>query len=87
MTTTIADLWLLTRADLIPDIRGPLFTSRHIEREIRRANEERREGSADWTAVDLEEVIRSYLSRRADLSSGGQWLMEDTGCCGQSSTT
>ena len=25
MATTIADLWLLTRGDLIPDIRGTLI--------------------------------------------------------------
>ena len=78
MATTIADLWLLTRGDLIPDIRGPLISSRHIEREIRRANEERRQGSANWTAVELEEVIRTYLKRGGDISCGGHWLIEET---------
>jgi hypothetical protein len=59
MPTT--DLWLVTRDDLIPDIRGPLFSSRQIERQVQRANEERRDGRSDWTAVELEEVIEAYI--------------------------
>jgi len=51
--------------DYIPDVRAPLFSSRQIEGEIRRANTERREGCADWIAIDLEEVIRTYLERAA----------------------
>jgi hypothetical protein len=61
MRTTIADLWLLTCGDLPPDIGGPLFTSGQIEREVRRANNERREGRTDWTAIDLEETIRAHM--------------------------
>jgi hypothetical protein len=64
MRPRIADLWLLTRDGLIPDIRGPLFSSRQIEREIRRANDERRQGDTSWTAVELEETIREYVRRR-----------------------
>ena len=67
MRTTIADLWLLAPDGSIPDIRGPLFSSSQIEREVRRANEERREGLANWTAVDLEETIQEYLQRGATL--------------------
>ena len=61
MPTTIADLWLLTCDNGPPDIRAPLFSSRQIEGEVRRANEERRGGRTDWTAVDLEEVLLSYV--------------------------
>jgi hypothetical protein len=61
MPTTIADLWLVTHDGLIPDIRGPLFTSRQIESQVRRANAECREGRSDWTAIDLEEVIDAYI--------------------------
>ena len=57
MPTTISDLWLLTYHGRPVDIREPLFSSRQIEREIQRANKERRSGRADWTAVDLDEVI------------------------------
>jgi hypothetical protein len=61
MPTTIADLWLLTCENRPTDIRAPLFSSRQIEGEVRRANEERRGGRADWTAVDLEEVLLTYV--------------------------
>ena len=74
MATTIADLWLLTRGDLIPDIRGTLISSRQVEREVRLANKEKRQGSANWTAVDLEEVIQHYVRRGADISCGGGWV-------------
>jgi hypothetical protein len=64
--TTIADFWFLTQPhDYIPDIRAPLFSSRQIEGEIRRANTERRGDRTDWTAIDLEEVIRMSLQRAA----------------------
>ena len=62
MAITIADLWLLTRGDLIPDIRGTLISSRQVEREVRLANKEKHQGSVNWTAVELEEVIRTYKS-------------------------
>jgi hypothetical protein len=72
MPTTIADLWLVTHDGLIPDIRGPLFTSRQIESQVRRANAECREGRSDWTAIDLEEVILAYLKQAAELASGDE---------------
>ena len=62
MPTTIADLWLLTYEGYRVDIRSPLFTSRQIEREVQRANWERRRGRTDWTAIDLEEVILEYVA-------------------------
>ena len=65
MPTTIADLWFLTHHDCHIDIRAPLFTSRQIEGQVRRANAERRDGRTDWTAVDLEEVILMYGETRA----------------------
>ncbi len=64
MLTTIADLWFLTQPnDYVPDLRSPLFSSRQIEREVHRANAERRGGCANWSAIALEEVMRMYLER------------------------
>ena len=70
MSTTIADLWLLTYDDSPVDIRGPLFTSSQIEKEVRRANKERRDNRTDWTAIDLEQVVLEYIrmSRTAAFS-------------------
>jgi hypothetical protein len=63
MPNTIADLWLLTHDERPADIRAQLFSSRQIEAEIRRANRERRDDRADWTAIELEEVILAYVRR------------------------
>jgi hypothetical protein len=70
--TTIADLWLLTNDNRPADIRSPLFSSRQIEGEVKRANLERRGGRTDWTAIDLEEVILAYLKQAAELASGDE---------------
>jgi hypothetical protein len=70
--TTIADFWFLTQPhDYIPDIRAPLFSSRQIEGEIRRANTERRGDHTDWTAIHLEELIRMYLCGLNEPASAG----------------
>jgi hypothetical protein len=66
---TIADLWFLTYQGRPADLRAPLFTSRQIEGEVRRANAERRDGRTDWTAIDLEEVILAYLANAAAVAS------------------
>jgi hypothetical protein len=55
----------LAHHDYTLNIRAPLFTSRQIEGEVRRANVERREGRTDWMAIDLEEVIMMYGENRA----------------------
>jgi hypothetical protein len=69
LPTTIADLWFLTYDKRPTDIRAPLFSSRQIEGEVRRANAEHRCGRTDWTAVDLEEVIMTYVTRAAEIAS------------------
>ena len=69
MPTRIGDLWLLTFDDRPNDIGAPLFSSRQIEGEIRRANQERRAGRTDWTAIDLEEVILTYVRRAAEMAT------------------
>jgi hypothetical protein len=65
MRTTISDLWLVTHDDTSVNIRAPLFDSLQIEREVRRANMEHRDGRTDWMAVDLEEVILVYGESKA----------------------
>ena len=65
MPVTIRDLWFVTHADCDVNMRAPMFGSTQIEREVHRANMERRDGRADWTAVDLEQVILWYGENRA----------------------
>jgi hypothetical protein len=50
-------------------MRSPIFTSEQIEREIRRANREGRDGRTDWTAIDLEEVILEHLDKARAVAS------------------
>jgi hypothetical protein len=69
LPTSIADLWFLTYDNRPTDIRAPLFSSRQIEGEVRRANAERRCGRTDWTAIDLEEVILICVTRAAEIAS------------------
>ena len=69
MATTIADLWLLTHEKRPTDLREPLFNSRQIEAEVRRANGERRDGRTDWTAIDLEEVILAQVESARAIAS------------------
>jgi hypothetical protein len=57
MPMTIRDLWLLRYNEHPPDLAGAVYTSDQIDDEIRRANLERRDGRADWTAIDLEEAM------------------------------
>jgi hypothetical protein len=57
MPMTIRDLWLLRYNEHPPDLAGAVYTSDQIEAEITRANLERRDGQADWTAIDLEEAM------------------------------
>jgi hypothetical protein len=65
MPTTVCDLWFVTKEGCAVNMRAPLFTSRQIEREVHRANMERRDGRTDWMAIDLEEVIMVYGENRA----------------------
>ncbi len=60
MRITITDLWLVTYIDCPLDIRAPLFSSRQIQSEVLRANQDHRDGRVDWIAVDLEEAILAY---------------------------
>jgi hypothetical protein len=75
--TTVSDLWFVTNDDHNVTLRAPLFTSHQIEREVHRANMERRDGRMDWMAVDLEEVILAYGDNRAAIVR--DQLMRDPG--------
>ena len=68
MPTTISDLWLLTYDKRPVDIRGPLYSSRQVEREVGRANAELRDGRSDWTSIELEEAIILDQERRCAVS-------------------
>jgi hypothetical protein len=56
----ISDLWLVIHDGCPLDVRAPVFSSRQIDGEVARANEERRSGRADWVAVDLAEAIMMF---------------------------
>jgi len=75
MPTTISDLWFVTNDGCAVNIRGPLFTSRQIGREVLRANMERRNGRTDWLAIDLEQVVMVYAENSA--ASAIDHLMRD----------
>ncbi len=74
IVTTIADLWLLTYDGRPPDMRAPLFSSRQIELAVARTNDDRRDLRTDWTAVDLEEMIRLEVEACAATSRASMQL-------------